>query len=128
MQNSFVVVLLISMPLHLKNSIAFVTIASCSISLWLNFLADIFSRKLKVMSLYQVSNLKQRPGFCPTSFPGSFVSHPKRSEGRKTLVQAGHVASKKVGGDKNTTGGRCNQVAVLCFLNALWKGKICPKI
>ena len=30
-----------------------------------------------------------------TSFPGSFASHPKGSEGRKTLVQAGHVPPKK---------------------------------
>ena len=42
--------------------------------------------------------------------------HLKGSEGRKTLVQAGNVTSKKVGGAKKTAEGRRNQVAILSFL------------
>ena len=37
-------------------------------------------------------------------------------------------ASQKVGGDKNPTGWRCNQVAVFSFLNSLWMGKIYLKV
>ena len=63
----------------------------------------------------------------PSPVPGSFISPPKGREGRKTLVQASHMSHKKVAGDKNSTGGRCTQVAILSFLNPLWNRKICLK-
>ena len=37
-------------------------------------------------------NWSSSPWFLATSFAGSFISPPQGSEGRKTLVQAGHVS------------------------------------
>ena len=58
----------------------------------------------------------------PTSFPGSFIL------GKKDPGSGWSRGSQKVGGDKKTAGGRSEQVAILSFLNLLWKGKICLKM
>ena len=57
-----------------------------------------------------------------TSFPGPFIL------GRKDPGSGWSRASQKVGGDTKTAGGRSEQVAILSFLNSLWKGKICLKM
>ena len=56
-----------------------------------------------------------------TSFPGSFI------QGKKDPGSGWSRASQKVGGDKKNAGGRSKQVAILSFLNSLWKGQICLK-
>ena len=53
--------------------------------------------------------------------------HRKGSEGRKTLVQAGHVLPKKVGGEKNI-GMETYPSRNFAFLNSLWERKICLKL
>jgi len=58
----------------------------------------------------------------PTSFPGSVIL------GKKDPGSGWSRASQKVGGDKNNAGGRGKQVAILSFLNSLWKGQICLKM
>ena len=58
-----------------------------------------------------------------TSFPGSFLSTPKRAREERPLVRLSR-SSQKVGGDKRTTGGSCNHAAVLSLLNSLCKEKI----
>ena len=58
----------------------------------------------------------------PTLFQGYFI------RGKKDLGTGWSRAFQKVGGDKRKAGGRRNKVAILSFLNSLWKGKICLKV
>ena len=55
-----------------------------------------------------------------SSFPGSFI------RGKEDPGSGWSRASQKEGGDKKTAEGRRNQVAILSFLNSLWK--FCVKI
>ena len=64
----------------------------------------------------------QQPITSTTSFPGSFIL------GKKDPGSGWSRASQKVGGDKKNAGGRSKQVAILSFLNSLWKGQICLKM
>ena len=49
----------------------------------------------------------------------------QREQGKKDPGSGWLCVSQKVGGDEESMGGRCNQVAILSFLNPLWKGNIC---
>ena len=78
-------------------------------------------RKAKIsISLLQTTTGNLQPRYQGLSSP--------TPNGAKDPGSGWARASQKLGGDKRTTGGRCNQVAVLSFLNSLWKEKICLKI